>query len=62
VIVAGESHYKENDLNQEKFVSKFGTLHEHSPWIAEEACGRIAVATAASASAWCWAWSASSVR
>jgi 2-oxo-4-hydroxy-4-carboxy--5-ureidoimidazoline (OHCU) decarboxylase len=51
-----------NDLNQEKFVSKFGTLHEHSPWITKEACGRIAVATAVSASAWCWAWSASSVR
>jgi hypothetical protein len=42
VIVAGEAHYKVNDLDQERFVSKFGTLHEHSPWIAKEACGRIA--------------------
>jgi 2-oxo-4-hydroxy-4-carboxy--5-ureidoimidazoline (OHCU) decarboxylase len=41
-----------NDLDQERFVSKFGTLHEHSPWIAKEACGRIAAATDVSASAW----------
>jgi 2-oxo-4-hydroxy-4-carboxy--5-ureidoimidazoline (OHCU) decarboxylase len=45
VIVAGEAHYEVNDLN---LVSKFGTLHEHSPWIAKEARGRIAVANAVS--------------
>ena len=52
MIVAGEAHYKVNVLDQERFVLKFGTLHEHSPWIAKEACGRIAVATDVSA----WAW------
>jgi hypothetical protein len=50
--MAGEAHYNVNDLDQEKFVSKSGALHEHSPWITKEACGRIAVATAVSASAW----------
>jgi 2-oxo-4-hydroxy-4-carboxy--5-ureidoimidazoline (OHCU) decarboxylase len=48
VIVAGEAHYEVNDLNQETFVSKFATLHEHSPCIAKEARGRIAVANAVS--------------
>ncbi len=26
-----------NDLEQEEFVAKFGSLYEHSPWVAEEA-------------------------
>ncbi len=26
-----------NDLNKEEFVAKFGSLYEHSPWVADEA-------------------------
>ena len=29
-----------NELDQEEFVAKFGSIYEHSPWVAEGASGR----------------------